>query len=530
MGVDREFRIKITTAADVSGIREQKDALDEVSKGTIKSTEANKEHHESFVHAESSGRAFHHLLREIATTSPELGAVLRIALSPIGGLMMTAVAAFKALNDAEEESIKKSAEAGDAARQPFTDTKETVRAVIAAVKELDAAYNEWVKHVGEDTHKIQTALDAEIRKLELEAEAIRKLIAAKAEAEKATIDEDKRAGRITPEEAERRKSAVDASARKETDSANATLAMVELAKTETAQAKAAAELASAVKASQAAHEAAADPNLHAAATDLPKKAAAAKADLEKAKAAEAKADEAQREADLRVRYPHLIDQAENALTPGINRGTARAQQEYSNAEHASQVAMDQRTAQAKLAEQYENQAAAAKSSLDEKTRADAEAKKKVDEASAEEKALRERAAALKVKTGIDAQSAAETEPFKKLKEAQATPFGRAATGDIEEGEATAKALEQHKQVSDESKNRLVDIASAVAGHSVSLKEAVQMMHWASTNIGNFTTDVLRLADAMGGLAGAQSALTGKVASIEGQVAQIKEQARNSHNP
>ena len=532
MSVDREFRIKITTVADASGAKATGKALEDVSEGVKKGTEENKEHGKSFLHAESSGRAFHKLMHEISNTSPELGMALRLALSPVGGLLMGAVMAFQKLKQVEEESINTSAAAGEAAAKPFIDTEQVINNAVDAIHKLDTAYSEWVKNVGEDSKKITTALDLEISKLTQEAAAVKKLIEAKAEAEKAVIDEDKRAGRITPEEAERKKAAVDASTRKGTESVDKTTAMVELAKTEAARDKAAAELAAAIKQSEAAHAAATDPNLTKEASSLEAKAKADKAKAEELRAARVKADEDVRNKALAVEHPGIGDVVLDVLTlPGFKpAGDLRAQAAHKKAEDEADRLKREADSTKTLAEKEDNMAAKAKAALEEKQRASAEANKKVDEAMSQEKALREKAEALKVKSGIDSQSADEMERFKNLKEAQATPFGRAATGDVEDAERTAKALGEHKQVSDQSKEQLVGIASAIAGHQVSLQQAVAMMRTAANNFGTFTSDVLRLVDAMGGLAARTSALKGKVDFIESQVAQIKEQARGAHAP
>ena len=106
-------------------------------------------------------------------------------------------------------------------------------------------------------------------------------------------------------------------------------------------------------------------------------------------------------------------------------------------------------------------------------------------------------------------------------------MGQAATMDVQGAIGTAKALHDNKAVSEQSRRQLMDVATASAGHAVSLQQAVAMMEWASKNQGNFVTETIRLAGAMEGLAGGHSALKGKVDSIERQIAALRNQTMRS---
>jgi hypothetical protein len=105
------------------------------------------------------------------------------------------------------------------------------------------------------------------------------------------------------------------------------------------------------------------------------------------------------------------------------------------------------------------------------------------------------------------------------------PMLPTAVRDVGEGIATAHAFEQHKQVSEQSKQQLVDIASAIAGHRVGLQEAVKMMHGAARDIGSFTMEVGRLADAMAAMAQGHSALHSKISYVESEVRCLQGQCR-----
>jgi hypothetical protein len=104
---------------------------------------------------------------------------------------------------------------------------------------------------------------------------------------------------------------------------------------------------------------------------------------------------------------------------------------------------------------------------------------------------------------------------------EGTPIGAMASEDMRAAEKTAAALNAHKNVSDQSRQELVDIASAVAGHQVSLKQAVGMMAVASKNFGVFTNDVLRLVGSMQHMATAQEGVGRKVTLLEEQVKRLK---------
>lgn len=109
---------------------------------------------------------------------------------------------------------------------------------------------------------------------------------------------------------------------------------------------------------------------------------------------------------------------------------------------------------------------------------------------------------------LDAAFPDDLAAFQKKRAAETTvhnlstnPLTAGASGDMQAAEATAAALQQHKAVSDESKEQLVQIASSVAGHQVSLQTAVAMMQVAAQNMAVFVSDVVRLASAMASLSG-----------------------------
>lgn len=103
---------------------------------------------------------------------------------------------------------------------------------------------------------------------------------------------------------------------------------------------------------------------------------------------------------------------------------------------------------------------------------------------------------LKVTQGANAALGALDVTNAKLQTVSSTPAGQAALGGVDAAIATAEALEKHRQVSDQSKQQLVNIASTVAGHAVNLQTAVAMMDRAAKNMGIFTSFAERLANTM----------------------------------
>ncbi|GEM_PF-2502839 len=101
------------------------------------------------------------------------------------------------------------------------------------------------------------------------------------------------------------------------------------------------------------------------------------------------------------------------------------------------------------------------------------------------------------------------------------PIGRQAMGDVQEGINIAKEVRDHKQVTEESKRRLVEIGSALAGHGVTLQTAVAQMEWAAKNQDNFATQAGRLANVMANLGSINAQLKGRIDSLEREVAELR---------
>ena len=55
--------------------------------------------HGALVHVESAGKAFHKVLHEISQTSPVMGEALRLAVSPVTGVLLGAVMLFERVHE-----------------------------------------------------------------------------------------------------------------------------------------------------------------------------------------------------------------------------------------------------------------------------------------------------------------------------------------------------------------------------------------------------------------------------------------------
>lgn len=97
MGSEEEeasLRLGLDHRPFAGGIRETKAMMQDLS-----------EHgHSGFLHIESGGKAFHHVLKDITDQSPLLGTAMRLAINPISGALMGAALAFKYFNDQIKEA------------------------------------------------------------------------------------------------------------------------------------------------------------------------------------------------------------------------------------------------------------------------------------------------------------------------------------------------------------------------------------------------------------------------------------------
>src|SRR5215510_1416981 len=82
--------------------------------------------HSGFVHVGNEARAFHRTLHQISEASPIMGGALRLALSPVSGILLGITAAFKFLMETISEANKEMREMEKAFAEPLTNAKKAV--------------------------------------------------------------------------------------------------------------------------------------------------------------------------------------------------------------------------------------------------------------------------------------------------------------------------------------------------------------------------------------------------------------------
>src|ERR1039458_4134824 len=113
MGDEREFKIKITTAADTSGAKQTAAALDNLGGAQEK---AGKQAEKHGAHPHELHRVFHSL-NEIV---PGLGVLMQAAFSPVGAAISLAVIAFRLFREKMKETNEEFRKMEDEAAKPAT--------------------------------------------------------------------------------------------------------------------------------------------------------------------------------------------------------------------------------------------------------------------------------------------------------------------------------------------------------------------------------------------------------------------------
>ena len=172
---------------------------------------------------------------------------------------------------------------------------------------------------------------------------------------------------------------------------------------------------------------------------------------------------------------------------------------------------------------------AAESAARESERADRKAEENAQAAAEGKKDLERRRDLMDARHEANQQLTGTERDTVRVQELAKSPIGAVARDDVTAAQRTALALEQHKDVSDESKRQLEAVASAVAGHRVSLQEAVKMLDWSAKSIGNFTMTVDRLATVMSAMASMVSSANHRIDYLQQQVATLQAQMAHSAN-
>jgi len=394
---DKNYTIRISTTADNSGTNAAGKAAEDAGK---KITQANEESGHSFLHAESSARAFHQLLHGLTEESPLLGLALRAALSPQSAAIMAVAVGLRMMTQAEDEAKQKAQETAESLGKGFGSMEGPMEAAISAAHEATAAYDQWAAHLGQDFNGTQKALNAEIAALKADTTATHELIEAQQKAALARLDLAKAQGQITPELYEMRKADIEASAEQSGKKVDRAATQAEIAKREQALAKTQAEAQAAKDAAAAAQAAITG--------EAGQKADAAQKRLEaQAEEAKRRADEARgkipaaqgkaAEAALALQYPGPVTQMENWPALGLMKGagTIWREQEAATAETDVAKLAHERDEEAKIAKKSAEAARELKEAREAEARALEENKKKADALTESIKAQQEALARLK---------------------------------------------------------------------------------------------------------------------------------------
>jgi hypothetical protein len=118
-----------------------------------------KEGHKWFEHVGSSGRAFHKVMEDISEQSPLMGQAIKIALSPVVGILTTVTIAFSFFKKELEEWNKQMDEASERAAKPFSQMKEAMFEAEEELLRLDRSYRKFKEHTPETDAAFAAAAD-----------------------------------------------------------------------------------------------------------------------------------------------------------------------------------------------------------------------------------------------------------------------------------------------------------------------------------------------------------------------------------
>jgi hypothetical protein len=565
---DESLEILIKTAADTSGATQAAASLGktaEAAKGlqvtfdkakgateelTDKSKKLAPTQDETTKSAQGMGEAhreLHRLMHQVTEESPILGLAMRAAFSPVGAAIMAASLAIRFAAQAEAESLARARGAAEEAARGFGGMAGPMRAATDAAAESQVAFDEWSAHLGKDCEHVTGELENVIAQMRAAVGAQKELIGAQKGAALAGLELEKATGKVTPEQYEARKTAIEGAARRATGELDRDAEQSEIAAREKtlAETRKRADAAKAAAAALAAREQAPDTKMaEAAAARLRKQSEEAAGRASEAQGKMPAAQEAAAEARVKAstflgKYgPTAIGEAMTGFAKvpfGGDVPLAPVQQARKADEDVAKLAKA-RDEEAKLSAKSAEEASRITAARAAEKRELADAEKKASEltASANSQAgtlerLKGEAAARETYRPATEAAEESAEKSKLLTNLGKTPIGAAAETDVSAAAATASALQNHKQVSNESKEQLMEIASAVAGHQVSLQQAVNVMGQAGKDMGAFVSDVMRLADLMSQTVGSNAQLASKLYAISQEVEALHVKIANIHN-
>ena len=483
MSVDREYRIRINTIGDPSGAQVVAGALDKTTGSTQEATKAAEKH---TVGMHAMHRVFH-ALNEVV---PGLGVVMQAAFSSVGAAISLAVMALSLFREhmkkVNEEMDKMEAEAA----KPLTNRLEIMRESVIR----NAASMTEMALKTEDATRAQrtlaTAIEEVISRMREENKERESLAGIGNKAELAALENLHKAGLVSEQQyaAERLRIEQELVEKKRKLAEDELQAEINIRKE---GAKAAhtqqGELAPGVESARQKNETAQTNKL------------AAESEMEIAKENAKAAAEAVKQWAAK----HSEFSMGQALHAAVFGGSGAEEAKKDIAEYqrlqgvAARTKADVEKEPAKVAKAQTAATAAAddwKLALEKLSDATKLEVKLKEEAAQKERELAARKTANAATTTAEHQAAGLS-----------GPLGMAATEDVSGASQTALQYDKFRQrkgsePSRDQEQALIDVATRISGHKVSLAQAVAIMEPAATNIQAFTDDAMKLATVMGNIA------------------------------
>jgi hypothetical protein len=530
MNSDSSLDILIRTLADTAGAEKVKESLNRVTSTTQEHGKATEEAAKSVEKHSGHMKGLHKIFHALNEVVPGLGVVMQAAFSPIGAAITVAVMALRAFHEKMRETNEEFKRMEEEAAKPLTHRLEaireaTVHAATGMAELKDRLEQAATGQIGlkEQTEKALTALREQAAAHQSMAEATKNN-------DLAQLDVLHAAGLVSEQEYADRRLAIELEYRKKKREIAEREEKLEILRRE--------RLVEQAEINQ--------PGLTRAAESAEIKKEKALEDLNSLRPrSEIDEDKKRTEAALKAFEDKNPKMAEWFSGFGVNANPFDVANTIMHRENLSQAASPSSADYTKWA-QLKQAADAAEREWKQAPAAEAKAKVAADAAAREadraaRKAEENQSFTTNERRDIEERRSQYDQRQKdnadldkmdantlRLQELGKTPVGRQAEADMSGAEATAKALEEHKVVSDESKQRLVEIASAVAGHKVSLDMAVKMMGAAANNIGIFTQDVGRLAESMRALANNQGVLQGQLTHLDHEIRNLSGQIHSTH--
>lgn len=131
-----------------------------------KVNQAMKGAHGSLIHVESAGKSFKKLLHELTAASPGLGYALRLAVSPITGIMLGAVAVFAYFNEKIKEADRELNKMASENARPLFHLRDVIRETASEIERLRGEFRKWGAERDERVSRITQHLEDQTAELE----------------------------------------------------------------------------------------------------------------------------------------------------------------------------------------------------------------------------------------------------------------------------------------------------------------------------------------------------------------------------